>query len=249
LTRGGFLVRIVNMLELLAQLRSATGRQNKQIRKQGIIPAILYGHKVKNLLLSIKQKDFKKVYQKAGESALIKLDLERGESTAGKKERIVLIHSLDKDPVSDKIIHVDFYQVKMDEPITTEVPLVFNGKSLAVDREGGVLIKNFNSIEVKALPLDLPREIEVDISCLKTFDDNIYVKDLKIPARAEITAEDKEVVASVVPPRTKAELEELEEAPVEEIEQVEEEKREEARDEESPDLKSRPQPEGIGKEE
>lgn len=218
-------------------MRSMVGRQNKQIRKQGMIPAVLYGHKVKNLLLSVKEKDFEKVYQEAGESALIKLNLEKDEikeksakggPASGGKDRVVLIHSVDKDPVSDKAIHIDFYQVKMDEPITTEVPLVFAGKSLAVDREGGVLIKNFNSIEIKALPLDLPREIEVDISCLKTFDDNIYVKDLKIPEKAETTADAEEVIASVVPPRTKAELEELEEAPVEEVEQVEEEKKEEA---------------------
>jgi large subunit ribosomal protein L25 len=208
------------MLELLAKLRQKTGRQNKQLRKQGFIPAILYGHKIKNLPLLIKAPDFEKVYQKAGESTLIKLKIDAGPEQT-KKDRVVLIHDIAKDPVSDKIIHIDFYQVKMDEAITVEVPLVFVGQSAAVEKEGGVLVKNIQSIEVEALPQDLPSQIEVDISSLETFDDNIYIKDLKIPDKVKVMANPEEVVASVVPPRTAAELEELEEVPAEKVEEVE----------------------------
>lgn len=212
------------MLELSVKLRKETGRKNKQIREQDLIPAILYGRKIKNILLSVKKHSFEKIYKEAGESTLIKLNIASDEEKS-KKERVVLIHDIAKDPVSSEVIHIDFYQVKMDEPITTEIPLIFNGKSLAVEREGGVLIKSIQAIEIKALPEDLPHEIEVDISSLKTFNDNIYIKDLKIPDKVETTVDLEEVVASVIPPRTATELEELEQAPVEEVEKVEEEKK------------------------
>lgn len=213
------------MLELLAKLRQKTGYRNKQIRKQGFIPAILYGHKVKNLPLLVKEQDFGKVYQAAGESTLIKLKIETGEEQA-KKERMVLIQDIAKDPITDKTIHIDFHQVKMDEAIKVEVPLVFIGQSAAVEKENGVLIKNIQHLEIEALPQDLPHEIQVDISSLETFEDNIHVKDLKIPEKAKAIAGPKEVVASVVPPRTKEELEEMEEAPQEKVEEVEVETKE-----------------------
>jgi len=120
------------MLELSSKLRSETGRQNKRIRKQGFIPAILYGHKVKNLPLLVEARDFEKIYQEVGASALIRLKIDG-------KERVVLIHDVAKDPVSDRPIHVDFYQVKMDEFIKAEVPLIFTGQSAAVKEKEGVL--------------------------------------------------------------------------------------------------------------
>jgi len=208
------------MLKLSVKLRQETGHKNKAIRKQGLVPAILYGHKIKNLNLSIKEQNIEKMYKQAGESTLIKLSIaaDKDESV---KERMVLIHSVSKDPVSGKIVHVDFYQVKMDQTTTVEVPLVFIGKSEAIETDKGVLIRNIQVVEIEALPQDLPSEIEVDISVLKTFDDNIYIKDLKIPEKTEIKNNPEDSVASVIPPRTSAELEDLEEAPVEKTEEVE----------------------------
>ena len=214
------------MLELSVKMRSELGRQANQVRKQGFIPAILYGPKVKNLNLSVNFNVFEKVYQEAGESTLVKLKIEGGD---GKKERVVLIQDVDRDPVSGRVIHIDFNQIKMDQAITVEVPLVFVGESEAVKDQNGVLIKSIQNVEIEALPQDLIHEIEVDISVLKTFDDNIYLKDLKVPENVKLTAEPEEVVASVIPPRTEQELEDLEEAPVEGVEDVEvEEKGKEA---------------------
>ncbi len=232
------------MLELLAQLRQKTGRANNRLREQGMIPAVLYGHKIKNLNLMVKDYDFEKIYQEAGESTLVKLKIE------GEKERNVLIHDISKDPVSDKVVHIDFNQVKMDEKTTVEVPLVFVGQSEAVEAEAGVLVKNIQEIEVEALPADLPSEIEVDISVLKTFDDNIYVKDLKIPEKVELKANPEDSVASVIPPRSEEELEALEEKPEEEVEdvEVEEKGKKEEGEVEVPETE-KPAPEGEVKEE
>ena len=211
------------MLKLTAKLRQETGRQNKVIREQKLIPAVLYGHKVKNLSLSVESQNFEKVYKQAGESTLIKINIKNDQDDK-EKERIVLIYDVKRDAVSDEIIHVDFYQVKMDKEISVEVPLVFVNKSDAVETDKGVLIKNIQVVEIEALPQDLPSEIEVDISTLKTFDDNIYIKDLKIPEKSKIKNNPEDSVASVIPPRTTAELENLEEAPVETTEEVESDK-------------------------
>lgn len=215
------------MLELLAKMRLEKGRQNRQVRKQGFIPAILYGRKVKNLPLLVKRHDFEKIYQAAGESTLIKIKIRGGDQD---KERVVLIHDTALDPVSDQFIHIDFYQVKLDETIKIEVVLNFVGESEAAETENGVLIRSIQHVEVEALPQDLPHEIEVDISSLKTFDDNIYIKDLKLPDKVKLVSNPEDLVASVIPPRTKAELEQLEEAPVEEVEGVEVEEKGKAKE-------------------
>lgn len=212
------------MLELNAKMRQITGRQNEQLRNQGLIPAVLYGHKTENLLLTIKAADFDKIYKQAGESTLIKLKIEED------KERIVLIYNTATDPVSEKTIHIDFYQVKMDETLKTEVPLVFVGESPLIRNEGGVLVKSIQRLEIEALPQDLIHNIEVDVSALKAFDDSIRVKDLKIPERVKISANPEEMVAAVMPPRTQQEIEGLKEKPttegIEEIKVAGEEKKE-----------------------
>ena len=160
------------MLELNAKIREISGKKVKTLRKQGIIPAVLYGAKIKPISLEIDYNEFEKIYKEAGESTILELKI-------GKELKNVLIYNTSRDPVSDKIIHADFYQVRMDELITTKVPLVFEGSSPAVEIKDGVLVKNITEVEVEALPANLPHEIKVDISILKTLEDLIYIKDLK----------------------------------------------------------------------
>jgi len=205
------------MLELLVKTRSELGRNVKKVREQNFIPAVLYGHKIKNLNLYIDYDTFEKIYKEAGESTLIKLKIKDAETN---KERVVLIHDLTKDVVTDKFLHIDFKQIKMDELIKVEVPLVFIGESEAVKSEGGILVKNIHEVEIEALPQDLIHEIEIDISSLKTFDDNILIKDVKIPDNVKLTADPEDSIVSVTMPRTQEELEELEETPTESVEEV-----------------------------
>jgi len=181
----------------------------------------LYGAKVKSTPLEIDYNEFKKIYEEAGESTIIKLKVQGAKGKTKEEEKNVLIHDVSRDPVTDRFIHVDFYQVRMDKPITAEVPLIFEGESPAVEILEGTLVKNITEVEVEALPANLPSEIKVDISSLKTFDDLIKIKDLKISKDVKILAEPEEVVALVSPPRTEEELAELEEKPEEEVEEVE----------------------------
>ncbi len=201
------------MIEIKAQPRTELGKKVNKARKSGLIPAVVYGHGIKSESIYVPAKEFEKAYKAAGESTIVGLEL------AGKK-RNTLIHDVSRDPLSDQILHIDFYQVRMDEKLKAKVPLVFVGESLAVKAEGGVLVKNIQEVEVEALPQDLPRQIEVDISALANFDDHIYLKDLSLPGSAHITAEANEIVASVIPPRSEEELAALEqkvEAKVEEV--------------------------------
>jgi large subunit ribosomal protein L25 len=192
-------------IKLSAKKRVERGRKTKKGKLEGLMPAVVYGKNVPTESLWVNVLDFRRLIKKAGESTLIDLDIE------GKDHRNVIIYEMQRDPVRDQFIHVDFFQVKMDEKIKTEVELVFVGESPAVKELSGVLVKNMDKVEIECLPADLPSSIEVDISPMKTFDDYIYVKDLKIGKGVEIELDLETVVALVSPPRSEEELKGLEE--------------------------------------
>ena len=202
-------------LKLKSTIRTETGGKLKKLRKNALIPAVIYGHKTKNQLLKVGYREFEDVYKKARENTLINLLI--GDSSKGK----VIIHNLQVDPVSDKFIHIDFYQVKMDEKISAEIPLDFIGESEAVKNEGGVFVKNMNTVEVESLPQNLPREIKVDISQIKKLEEAIHIKDLDVPENVKLVAQGDEVVAIILKPRAKEELEATEEKVEEKVEEVE----------------------------
>lgn len=201
------------MMELKAELREITGRKVGKIRKTGLTPAILYGHNIKSMNLSVDAQGFSRLFKEAGETTLLNL------SVGGKKHN-VLIHDVARHPLSGEILHVDFFEVRMDEKIKTKVPLVFIGEAPAVKSEGGVLVKALQEVELEAFPQDLPKEIKVDISGLKTFEDKIHIKDLKLADGVRILVETNETVTFVAPPRSEKELEALEQKSVEEVGEI-----------------------------
>ena len=131
-----------------------------------------------------------------------------------------MIHDSSRDPVTDEIEHIDFYEVKMDEKIIAKIPLIFIGDAPAVSDLGGVLVKAMQELEVRALPADLPHEIEIDISSLKTFNDSILIKEIKLPENVEVLENISSSVASVAPPRSEAEIEALSGKVEEKVEEV-----------------------------
>jgi large subunit ribosomal protein L25 len=201
------------------------GKKTKHLRKQGLIPAILYGSGIKNLPLVVDLKEFKKVYKEAGKSSLISLKVEGKEKA---KDFVVLIHDLETHPITLEPIHIDFYQPNLKEEVEATVPLVFVGESKAVKDLKGTLVQNISEVEVRALPLDLPKEIKVNIDSLETFEDTIKIKDLKVSPNVKILREPEEIVAQVLPPeKVEEELAKPIEERVEEIERVEEKEKEE----------------------
>lgn len=202
-------------IKLDAKTREERGKKLNKGRKSGLIPAVTYGKGSEPQSLWVSALDFGRLIKKYGESVIINL------SISGKNGYNVLIHELQQSPVSGNISHIDFYQVKMDEKIETEVELVFIGESPAVKEMGGVLVKSLDKVEISCLPADLPSSIEVDIANIKTFEDHIYVKDLKISKEVEVKDDPETVVALVTPPRSEEELSELEEKVVEDVTKVE----------------------------
>jgi len=199
-------------ITLDAKIRTKTSEKESGEDK---IPGILYGRKIENVMVWLDRKKFSNLYEETGESTVFKLALD------GKDERNVLIKEVQKDVLSGVPRHVDFYQVRMDEEIEAEVELVFKGESSAVKELGGILVKNMDAIDVKCLPGDLPPEIEVDITLIKTFDDYIYVKDLLVSEKVEVLADAETVVAMVSEPRSEEELADLETEVKEDVTKVE----------------------------
>jgi large subunit ribosomal protein L25 len=208
------------MVELVARLREKKGKKVKGLRKKGILPAILYGPEIENLNLEVKEKEFEKIFKEVGESSLIDL-------CVGEKKYKAIIHQVQKDPIEGKIIHIDFYSPSLKEKIEVKVPLVFEGVAPAVKDLGGTLVKNISEIEIQCLPDNLPKEIRVDISGLKSFQDFIFVRDLKLPEGVKVLRKEDDILAFVAPPeKVEEELEKPIEEKVEEVESVEKKKEE-----------------------
>jgi len=199
------------MLELKAESRKELGRKANTLRRKGFLPAVVYGEKVISQSISIPLRDFEKAYREAGESTILKLEV----SSDGKKENYnVLIHDIRNDPLKGNPIHADFYVVRMDKKITTDVPIKFIGESPAVKGEGGILVKVLQEVEVEALPADLPHELGIDVSRLAAIEDQLTVKDIVLPRGVEITNNPEDVIVLVEPPRSEEELESLKETPL-----------------------------------
>ena len=188
---------------LSANTRSVIGRKVKKLRQQGLLPAIVYGAGKEPAPISLNGQDFNKISKEAGSSSLIELTLS--------DEKVnVIAQEPQFDPTTGSLIHVDLMRVRMDKKIRTEIPLEFTGESVAVEQEKGTLVTPYDNLEVECLPSNLVPEITVDISALKTFDDQIKVSDIKVPEGIEILAEPEDVIALVEPPRSEEELAELE---------------------------------------
>lgn len=179
---------------LSTKIRKTLGNKTETLRKEGLIPAVLYGPQTKPVPLQVDLKELKKVYKEAGGSSLISLKI-------GKKTKKVLIYDVQQHPLTDEFVHVDFYEPLLKEKIEATIPLVFEGEAPAVKELGGTLFENISEVEVKGLPQELPREIKVNIESLKTFEDSIHIRDIKIKEGIEILKDPGEVVASVVLPR------------------------------------------------
>lgn len=204
-----------NTLNLTATNRTLTGKSLHRLREKGIVPGVVYGRGIENTLVAVPERELEKVYREAGENTLVNLEIEAGEP------RTVLIYDVALDPVKQRLVHVDFYQVRLDEAVKAEVPLEFTGVSPAVKELGGTLVKVLHTLEVEALPQEIPHKIEADVSKLTTFDEQIKIKDLKVAASVKILYSPEEIVARVLPPRTEEELEALEEKVVEDLAKVE----------------------------
>lgn len=200
---------------LTAQTRVATKKKVKELRQQGIVPAVVYGHKKTNQNIQIDLRALEKAYAVSGESSLIDLSIDDQSPCS------VIINEMARDQLTDTITHVDFYMVNMKEMIHTQVALQFTGEAPAVKALGGVLVKNKDHINIKCLPQDLVKEMAVDITGLKTFTNAIHIRDVHFMPGIEVLDNVEEVVVLVTPPRSDEELAALNEKVTEDVTAVE----------------------------
>ena len=176
-------------MELTVQKRDGA-KSAKALRNSGVFPAVIYGRSEESTPISIDQKQFEKVFKAAGESTVITI---KGLG----EDKDALIHEVDFDAVTGIPTHADFYAIEKGQTVTVSVPLEFEGVSPAVKDLGGILVKVMHELEITVQPKDLPQHITVDISKLATLEDQIKVKDLSLPASAELEADMEDVVAMV----------------------------------------------------
>lgn len=178
-------------MELSVQKREKLGKASRTLRGEGLILAEVYGRGLKNEHVTIKANDFLKVFSEAGENTIINLNL-------GNESWPAIVFDVQKDYLSGRVAHVDFYRVTMTEKIKAKVPLEFVGEAPAAKEKKGILNKSITEVEVEALPGDLPHRLEVDLGALAEVDQSIYARDLKVPVKVKILVDPETVVATIV---------------------------------------------------
>jgi large subunit ribosomal protein L25 len=194
----------MNIIEIQASSRSIKGKQVKALRREGLLPAILYGVGMEPQMLELPAHETELILQGVSGSTLIDL-------IVGKKTHKVLVREIQREVISRKPIHVDFLEVAMDVTIRAVVPVELVGEAPAVSELGGVLVAGLNEIEVEALPGNLPDRISVDLGGLETFDDSLTVADLEVGEGVTLITEPEEAIANVVYQVEEEEPEEVEE--------------------------------------
>jgi len=177
-------------ITLSVEKRKVLGKKVKRLRKEGVLPANVYGKDVKSESVQVPYKEFEKVYKEAGETGLVDLQVDG-------QVRPVLIHNIQFDPVSHETLHADFYQVNLKEKVKTMVPLLFTGEPLAATNKIGILLEQLSEVEVEALPTDLPENVEVNVEHLANLDEQITIADLKLPQGVTVLNDPSQVVAKI----------------------------------------------------
>ena len=188
---------------LAAEHREIVGKAVSHMRKQGRLPAVVYGRDEGSTNVSVDAHEFELLRKHTGPNALVDLSVD------GKKAQPVLINQVQIHPVNRRPLHADLFLVRMTEELTVDVPLGATGESFAVTQLGGTLLHPTETVRVRALPDHLPQSIEYSVESRVDFDATIHVSDLVVPSDVTLLTDGEEIVAKVQQPRI-----EVEEAPV-----------------------------------
>lgn len=190
--------------KLQVRPRTVTGKKVARLRREGVTPANIFGHKIDSTSVEADTVELTHLLRGSTKNAIIDL------SVAGEDApRTVVVREVSRDPVNGKLLHIDFYQVSMSVRMKADVPVVLHGTSDAVATYGGVLLQMLETISVDALPGDIPAEFVVDVSKLTELDQSFHVRDLHIDeTKVTVHTDPDVVVARVAAPRLAAETEE-----------------------------------------
>lgn len=208
-------------ITLKASKRIVTGKQVKALRREGLLPAVVYGRRIESIPISLDMREASRILEKAASSALIVLDVD-GE------QYYTLVREKQRNPVLGTFRHIDFQAVSLTEKVRANVAIQLIGEAPAVDMYFGILVSNLEQLSVESLPKNLPERIEVDLGSLQEIGDAIFVRDLTLPKGVEVLDDPNEIVVVVTASVQEEEIE-AEEAAIEpsEPELVERSKREE----------------------
>lgn len=175
---------------LISEKRTVLGKKVKKLRREGWVPANVYGKGLESTAIQVKLTDFQKIYKEVGETGL--LDLKFGEQT-----KPVLIKNLHQTFPHHIPLHVDFYQVNLKEKVKTMVPIVLTGEPVAVTEKLGILLQTLAEVEIEALPEELPENIEIPVEHLATVEEQLTVENLKAPAGVTILTAPDQIIAKI----------------------------------------------------
>jgi large subunit ribosomal protein L25 len=184
---------------LKATRRDELGKKVSHLRKAGQIPGVVFGHGMASIPVAIDAHEFDHVRRTAHSNTILELQL------GGEEKHRVLVHGVQVDPRSRRLLHIDLFAIRSGEEVTVDIPLVATGDSFAVSRMGGTLLHTVTHVRVRAMPENLPEAIEFSIEPLVDFDASIHLRDLAIPAGITVLTDLDEVVAKAAAPHVTAE--------------------------------------------
>lgn len=182
--------------ELQIARREVMGKATKRLRKAGIIPANIFGHKEASLPVQVDAMSFDRLVRAHAATSIIALRMDGSNDT-----QTALVRHVQHDPRSGKILHIDFFRVSLTERINVRLPLRFVGEAPAVKNQGGVLLHLLDTLEIECLASDIPEYIEVDATPLAEIDDILHAEDIKLPENFTLITDPKESVAKVAATR------------------------------------------------
>jgi len=176
--------------QLVSEPRKVLGKKVKKLRREGLLPANVYGKGLKSTAIQVKLSDFQTIFKEVGETGLIDLQVD------GQK-RPVLVKNMHQTFPHHIPLHVDFYQVNLKEKVKTMVPIVLTGEAKAVTDKVGLLLQTLSEVEIEALPEELPENVEISVENLAAIDDQLTVQDLKAADGVTILTEPEQVIAKI----------------------------------------------------
>jgi large subunit ribosomal protein L25 len=186
--------------QLSAQPRAIVGKKVAQLRREGRLPAVVYGSGRDSQSISLDLHEFELLHRHTGRNAVLDLTVD-GDG----KAQPVLLHAIQEHPINRLPIHVDLLVVNLSEEMTADVPVSFVGESPAVDKMGGVLLHLHDHVSVRAKPDDLPSSLELDVTPLDSFEAVLHVSDLHVPAGVTLLTDAAEPLVRVQQPRVEEE--------------------------------------------
>ena len=188
----------MDTLELAVDVREALGKKARFLRREGLTPANIYGRNLDSVALQLQSADLIDALTQGGRNAVLAVKV-KGE----KAPRPAVIRNVQRHPVTDSIVHVDFLQVDITRAITSDVPVVLVGES-PLPKTSTVISQTLGSIQVSGLPMDIPSSVEADISVLIEVDQSILVSDLRLPASLEVITDADQMVVRAAQGRVSA---------------------------------------------